>query len=110
MNQQQLPNATIVLVLGIISIATCCCYGVPGIICGIIGLILFKKDNALFKENPQGYSNYSNLKIGRILCIIGIVFSILFLLYIIFIVSVIGIEALGDQDLMQQRIQELLGQ
>ena len=47
MDQQKLPNATAVLVLGILSIVTCCCYGIPGIVAGIIGLVLYKKDNAL---------------------------------------------------------------
>ena len=43
----KLPNATTVLVMGIISILGCCCYGIIGIVCGIIGLVLAKKDTAL---------------------------------------------------------------
>ena len=35
-----LPNATAALVLGIISIVGALCYGIVGIICGIIGLVL----------------------------------------------------------------------
>lgn len=31
MEQQKLPNATIILVLGILSIVTCCCYGIVGL-------------------------------------------------------------------------------
>ncbi|WP_435524383.1 CCC motif membrane protein [Chryseobacterium indoltheticum] len=56
MNQQKLPNATAVLVLGIVSIVGCCCYGVLGLIAGIIGLVLYKKDNALYQSNPTLYS------------------------------------------------------
>ena len=37
--QQQLPNATAVLVLGIISIVGCFCYGIIGLILGIIALV-----------------------------------------------------------------------
>ncbi len=32
MNEQKLPNATLVLVLGIISILGCCCYGIIGLV------------------------------------------------------------------------------
>ena len=36
MEKQKLPNATAVLVLGIASILTCCCYGIIGLILGIV--------------------------------------------------------------------------
>lgn len=44
----KLPYSTAVLVLGISSIALCCCYGVPGIATGIIALILYRKDYATY--------------------------------------------------------------
>ena len=48
--QQPLPNSTAVLVLGILSIAICWCYGLFGVTMGIIalvfGVIFFK-----FTEN-----------------------------------------------------------
>lgn len=110
MNQQKLPNATAVLVLGIISIIGCCCYGVVGIITGIVGLYLFKKDNALYKQNPDLYSDYSNLNTGKILCIIGLVLSILYVIYLIVIISTLGLDAMKDPQLMQERVKELMGQ
>ncbi|WP_292008182.1 CCC motif membrane protein [Chryseobacterium sp.] len=110
MNQQKLPNATAVLVLGIASIVGCCCYGVVGIITGIIGLVLYKKDNALYQMNPELYSDYSNLNTGRILCIIGLVLSVLYLIYSVVIIATIGIDALSDPQLMQERIRDLSGQ
>ena len=42
--QQQLPNSTAVLVLGIISIVGCFCYGILGL---ILGLISTKSRNIL---------------------------------------------------------------
>ena len=36
MEQQKLPNATLILVFGIISIVTCCCYGIIGLIFGVV--------------------------------------------------------------------------
>jgi len=82
---QKLPNATTTLVLGICSIVGCCCYGVPGIICGIIALIISAKDEKLLKENPDGYSDAGNHKAGRICAWIGIgIFVATLLITIIF--------------------------
>ncbi|OBW42707.1 hypothetical protein AB670_00920 [Chryseobacterium sp. MOF25P] len=110
MNQQKLPNATAVLVLGIVSIVGCCCYGVLGLIAGIIGLVLYKKDNALYQSNPTLYSDYNNLNTGRILCIIGLILSALYLVLNIGMIATFGWDALSDQELMQERIRELMGQ
>ncbi len=110
MNDQKLPNATAVLVLGILSILGACCYGIPGMIMGIIGVVLAKKDTALYKANPAEYSNYSNLNTGKILSIIGIVLGLLFLVYIVSMIAIIGVDALSDPDLMKERMEELLGQ
>lgn len=109
MENQKLPNATPVLVLGIISIITCCCYGIVGAIAGIVGLVLAKKDLALYNENPSAYSNYNNLKIGRILCIVGIVLSILYIVYIIALITMFGMETLQDPQVLQEKIREMMG-
>jgi len=110
MNQQKLPNATAVLVLGIVSIVGCCCYGVLGVIAGIVGLVLHKKDNELYQKDPALYSDYNNLNTGRILCIIGLVISSLNLIANVVFISMFGLEALSDQQLMQEKIRDLLGQ
>lgn len=107
---QKLPNSTAVLVLGIVSIVTCCCYGILGLITGIIALVLAKKDTALYNSSPSMYTNYSNVKTGKILAIIGIVLSLLYIAYIAWIVSYFGFEALQNQELMQEKIRELMGQ
>ena len=110
MNDQKLPNATAVLVLGILSILGACCYGVPGMIMGIIGVVLARKDTALYKANPTEYSNYSNLNTGKILSIIGIVLSLLFIIYMVSMIAILGFDALSNPDLMKERMNELLGQ
>ena len=110
MNQQKLPNATTVLVLGIVSIVTCCCYGIVSLITGGIGLYLAKKDEALYQANPELYSDYQNLKTGKILSIIGIVLGLLYFVYMIFLISTLGIDALTDPELMQQRMKDMMGQ
>ncbi len=84
--QKNLPNATTVLVLGIVSIVPgCFCFGVVGIVCGIICLILAKKDLVLYESNPGEFSvsSINNLRAGRICGIIGIILSSLYFLYLI---------------------------
>ncbi|MDG2369821.1 MAG: CCC motif membrane protein [Flavobacteriales bacterium] len=85
-NQEALPNSTAILVLGIASIVTCCCYGLPGLICGIICLIMVKKANELYNLNPDNYteSSQKNMNAGKICGIIGLVLSILYFIMCIF--------------------------
>ena len=80
MNQQQnLPNATAVLVLGITSIVFSCSCGI-GLILGAIGLSLAKKDEMLYHQAPDLYSDYGNLKAGKTMSLIGLILGILGLL------------------------------
>ena len=100
MEKRELPNGTAVLVLGILSIITCCCYGIVGLVLGIIALVLAKKDMALYSENPELYSNFSNISTGKILAIIGIVLSTVSLIINIYFYSVIGEE--GMKTMMEE--------
>lgn len=69
------------LVLGICSIAICCCYGF-GLIPAIIGLILGIVQN-------KKYSNGIAIS-GIVLCIIGILLNAVWLIYMILILSASG--------------------
>ena len=108
MDQQKLPNVTISIVLGIVSFL-CCCFsaGLGGIIFSGIALFLTRKDEKLYKENPEGYSNFSQLKTAKIIAIIGPVLGILTLLWSIFT----EISAGGWAEYMEQQkeIYEQLG-
>ena len=88
----QLPNSTGVLVLGILSIVLCFCYGLVGMILGIIALILASKGSALYNANPNAYSlaSYNNLKAGKICGIIGLILSSLYLIIIVLYLVVLG--------------------
>ena len=92
------PNSTGVLVLGIISIIGCLCYGIVGLICGIISLILAKKGMELYKANPDAYTpgSFSNLKSGRVCAIIGLSLSALYIVVVIIAIATIGMAALSD--------------
>lgn len=90
--QPNLPNATSALVLGIISILGAFCYGIVGLICGIIGLVLANKDKKLYQETPELYSpsSFGSSNAGRICSIIGIVLSSLIIVIVIFYIVLIG--------------------
>lgn len=75
--QSQGPNGLQIagLVLGIISIVACCCYGVAGIVFGIAGLVCSIMGN---KENKHGVGTA-----GLICSIIGIVIFVIFIVFYI---------------------------
>ena len=90
--EQDVPNATGVLVLGIVSLVVWLCYGIPGIACAIIALVMSKKGKLAYEANPGAFkqSSYNNLKAGRVCSIIGLVLGSLWILYIIIIFLVVG--------------------
>lgn len=90
--QQNLPNATGVLVLGILSIVFCFCYGVIGITLGIIGLIMANKTLKTYKNSPNSYTegSFKNVKAGRICSIVGLCLSSVYIVIIIIYIAVIG--------------------
>jgi M penetrans paralogue family 26 len=90
LQKDPLPNATATLVLGICSIVTCFCYGIPGLACGIIALVISKKSVELYKEDPDRWSDWPNLNAGRICAIIGIILGALYLIFIIVYFAFIG--------------------
>lgn len=90
--QQQLPNSTAVLVLGIISIVGCFCYGVVGVVLGIIAIVLAGKAKKLYDQNPTMYSeaSFKNMKAGRICAIVGLCLSAAYLVFFIVYIAIIG--------------------
>ena len=75
--QRPLPNATAVLVLGILSIVFC-------FICGIVALAMASGDRRNYHQSPHLYTagSYELLKAGRICSIIGLcIWACIFLFY-----------------------------
>ncbi len=100
MEKQTLPNSTLILVFGILSILGCCCYGILGIIFAVVAIVLAKKATALYMENPELYAGYNNVKTGKILAIIGLILSIIYLIYVIFLFATVGFE--GYQEMIEE--------
>ena len=92
--KKDLPNATVVLVLGILSLIFCWCYG-------IIAVVLAGGQRKLYLQSPDEYteSSFKNVNAGRVcgiisICIAGVVVVVL-LLVLMGIVAGIGIASFG---------------
>lgn len=105
--QIALPNATAVLVLGIIGIVTCCCYG-GGLILSIIALVLASKDMRHYRANPSRYtkSSYNNLNAGRICAYIALAFSLGYLVLMFMLVGAVGWEAMNDPEALREALEQ----
>ena len=106
MEQQKLPNVTIAMILSIVSFI-CCCFsvGIGGILLSGIALFLVNKDDKLYQQNPEDYSNYSTLKTVKTIAIVGLVLGVLTLLWSIYQIASMG----GWEGYMEQN-QEMLEQ
>lgn len=97
--QRDLPNASGVLVLGIISIVGSMCYAVPGLVCSIISLLMANKSMSAYGLDPAAFtqSSYNNTKAGRICAIIGLCLSaIMLIVFILAFVSAAGRRSYYD--------------
>ena len=97
--KKDLPNATVVLVLGILSLIFCWCYGFFGLILGIIAVVLAGGQRKLYLQSPDEYTESSFKNAGRVcgiisICIAGVVVVVL-LLVLMGIVAGIGIASFG---------------
>lgn len=82
----ELPGATSSLVLGILSISMCYCWGTVGLVLAIVGLSMGVKAISIYNANPEIYTEGSlkNANSGKVCSIIGLVLSVLLLLRTIF--------------------------
>lgn len=103
MEQQKLPNETLIIILSIFGIVCCWCFGL-GLIPAIIALVLALKAQKLYRENPENYSNFSTIKTGKILAIIGIVLGLYSIGSVIYQISTVGFDVMMEQsrEMMEQ--------
>lgn len=95
MKKKDLPNATAVLVLGILSLVFCWCYGFVGLILGILAVAIASAPRKVYLEHPEEYTeiSYKNLSAGRVCGIIGICVALAVVAFVILVV--LGVTALG---------------
>ena len=86
------PQSIACLILGICGIVFCFCYGIVGVICSIVALVLHGKAVEL-----DGFES-SYAKAGKICAIIGIVIGVIYLiltiLAVVFSMSVGGLSTI----------------
>ena len=88
MYKEKLPYSQSALILGISSIITaCCCWGVIGIIIGIIGLSNANRAIRIHEEDPNVFDGINNAQTGKTTAIIGIVIGVLSMIWHIYIFS-----------------------
>lgn len=91
MENKKLPNSSAVLVLGILSICFCAAWGIPGLAMGIIALILYKKDKAVYDTNPVAYEqSFKNSSAGKVCAIVGVSLSAITFIFILVYFIIIG--------------------
>lgn len=78
-SRKSLPNSFAVLLTGILSVLFSVLYGVPGLLLGIIALLLSRPGKRLRRQSPEGYTSGSWRVIvaGRVFATIGIILSLL---------------------------------
>lgn len=91
------PNSVGVLVLGILSIVFCWCYGIISIILGIIAIVLSNQAEKIYQQNPGAYAlaSYKNMKAGKICAIIGMSLAGLYILFLVVYFFIVGTLAFG---------------
>ncbi|MEZ4809165.1 MAG: CCC motif membrane protein [Allomuricauda sp.] len=89
MEQKKLPNGVLNIVLGIFGFI-CCCTGIFGAIPAGIGFYLAKKSEKLYRESPDEYDNYNQIKTGKIITLIALILSLIMLVRWIYIIYSAG--------------------
>ena len=98
MYKEKLPYSQSALILGISSIVTaCCCWGVIGIILGIIGLNNANKAIRIHEEDPNVFDGINNAQTGRTTAIIGIVVGVVSMIWHIYILSTGDYQVLFEE-------------
>ena len=90
---KNLPNANLILILGILSIFLCWLHLVSflGIVLGVAALYMSKKETSLFYSAPGRYtaSSLNNVRAGRICAMIGLAISVVVFAFVM--LMIIGI-------------------
>lgn len=97
--EQRAGKAVASMVLGIISVFSCMFYGVPGLVCGIIAVVLAKRAREAVRLGEAPAFSLDFAKAGKVcgwvgICLSGL-FFLLVVLYMVFVVALIGTAARG---------------
>ncbi|MFP2995050.1 CCC motif membrane protein [Spongiivirga sp. MCCC 1A20706] len=107
MEKQKLPNGVASIVLGVFGYLCCCILG-AGIIPAGIGFFLANKSQKMYKEDPDAYDNYSQIKTARIVALIALILNVLMIIRVIYVISTVGWDEMIQiyQDAYQQAMEQ----
>ena len=101
--KEKLPHSQAALILGISSIITaCCCYGLVGIILGVIGIMQANKAVAVHNQDPDLYTGINNANTGKTTSIIGVVLGVITVTVYLYILNS------GQYEILMEQYQEML--
>lgn len=103
MEQQKLPNSTLIIVLGIFGYL-CCCFSGIGIIPSGIAYYLARQSEKIYAENPDLYDNRNQIKTGKTVALIAIILNVLMIIRFVYVITT------GDWEENMERSRELLEQ
>lgn len=95
MEQEKLPNGTMIIVLGILGYLCCCLAGL-GIIPSAIAYFMATKAEKIYAENPEGYDNAGQIKTGKIVALIAVILNVLMIVRWIYVFATGGMEAIQE--------------
>ncbi|WP_349663953.1 DUF4190 domain-containing protein [Cellulophaga lytica] len=103
MEQEKLPNGTMIIVLGVLGYLCCCLAGL-GIIPSAIAYFMATKAEKIYAENPDGYDNVSQIKTGKIVALIAVILNVLMIVRWVYVIATGGLEEGMNQwqDVMDQ--------
>jgi len=81
---EDIPYSKTVLILGILSIPTCFCFGIVGVVTAFIAFYLHKKALLSYNSNSEKYrkTSYNNLKTGKVCATVGLILGLMYLLFV----------------------------
>ena len=83
---QNLPNANMILILGILSVVLCWWHfiSMAGMVLGLVALVMANRELKLYSSNPGIYSisSLNNVKTGRICAMVGLIISVIIFTFV----------------------------
>jgi len=87
---KNLPNANLILLLGILSILLCWWHFISfaGLVLGFVALVIANREMKLYYSNPTAFtiSSLNNVKAGRICALIGLAISVIIFSFVLLLI------------------------
>ncbi len=96
MEKQNLPNATLIIILGIFGYL-CCCFSGLGIIPSGIAYFMAHKSQKIYEENPDLYDNFDFIKTGKIVALIALILNAFIIIRLIYVIATGDFETILEQ-------------